>query len=102
MSTQYTGQPGVMLADATDPWLQHPDGRIVDLEPHLEVLAPGACGECRGGYFAPTGNGPADDGIERCDQCDAHAGDLDAAVALAVLIGQGVTVWYEPDEDEGD
>lgn len=102
---RYTGEDRAMLASETDPWLQHPDGSIVDLEPHLAALTPGPCGECRGRYFAPTGNGPTEQGIERCDECsliddDPLSGDLDAALALAALIGPDVTVWYLPDTDE--
>jgi hypothetical protein len=102
MSTRYTGDlTGVMIADQTDPWLQHPDGSEVDLLPHLAALTPGPCGEdCSGGFFAPTSNGPADQGIERCDQCNIYAGDLDAAVALAALIGPDVSVWYLAEGDD--
>lgn len=100
---QYTGQPGVMLADTTDPWLQRPDGAVVDLEPFTALLSPGPCGEdCSAGIFAPTGNGPTEQGIERCDQCATYEGDLDAALALAVIVAHvvpGVTVWYQPEED---
>jgi hypothetical protein len=100
---QYTtGDRPVMLANETDPWLQHPDGSVVDLEPHLAALEPGPCGECSGRLFAPTGNGPTEQGIERCDECsliddDPFSGDVDAAAELAALIGQGVTVWYLPE-----
>jgi hypothetical protein len=95
---RYTGED-IMLADGTDPWLQHPDGSVVDVEPHVAALAPGPCGECRGEFFAPTGNGPTEQGIERCDQCPTHAGDVDAAVQLAALIGPDVSVWYLPDTE---
>lgn len=98
---RYQGEPSPMIADQTDPWLQHPDGTAVDLLPHLANLTPGpVCGECAGGFFAPTSNGPADQGIERCDACDVHDGDLSAAVALAALIGPDVQVWYEPETEE--
>lgn len=100
MAKQYTGEPVVRMADQTDPWLQHPDGSVVDLEPHLAGLAPGPCGDCRGGYFAPTGNGPTEQGVERCDDCRLHEGDVAAAVALAALIGPDVTVWFETDTEE--
>lgn len=98
----YTGDlTGVMIADQTDPWLQRPDGSVVTLVPHLTPLEPGpVCGECRGGFFAPTDSGPTDQGIERCDECDLYLGDLDAALALAELIGPDITVWYEDDEEE--
>lgn len=96
---QYTGQPGAMLADSTDPWLQRPDGSVVALDEHLTGLEKGPCEECPGGFFAPTGNGPTMQGIERCDQCDIHEGDFTAALALAALIGPDITVWYEPETD---
>lgn len=99
-AVQYTGRldDGVLIADQTDPWLQWPDGSLVVLEPYLAGLTLGPCGECRGGFFAPTGNGPTDEGIERHDDCDLHEGDLDAAVALAALIGPEVSVWFLPDD----
>jgi hypothetical protein len=92
----------VMLASETDPWLQRPDGSEVDLEPHLAPLAVGDCGECRGGFFAPTDNGPTGQGIELCDACNKFPGDLDAAVALAALIGPDVSVWYLPQGQDDD
>lgn len=101
MTTQYIGQRDVMLADQSDPWLQHPDGSVVELLPHLAPLTPGPCeDDCSGGFFAPTGNGPTDQGVERCDQCDLYDGDLSAAVALAALIGPDVTVWFVPEGEE--
>ena len=101
-AVQYTGQlDGVLIADQTDPWLQHPDGTEVDLLPHLADLTPGPCEEdCAGGFFAPTSNGPADQGIERCDACNVYEGDLEAAAALAALIGPEITVWFEVDDDD--
>ena len=91
-----TDDEDVTLADGTDPWLQHPDGTVVDLMAHLARLPVGQCEECRGGLFAPTGNGPTDQGVERCDACSQYVGDLHAATVLAELIGQGVSVWYQP------
>lgn len=99
-AVQYTGEPGAMLYPETDPWLQRPDGTVVELGQVLALMAPGPCGECRGGYFAPTGNGPTEEGIERCDGCDVHEGDFAAALALAATIGPDVTVWYLPEGDE--
>lgn len=101
-AVQYTGQPDAMLEDATDPWLQDEHGALIELEPVLATLPPGpTCGECRGGFFAPTINGPTEEGIERCDECDVHEGDFDAALALAALI-PGATVWYLPDTDDDE
>ena len=102
MAQQYTGQAGVMLADQSDPWLQRPDGSIVTIAWHLVLVSTGECGDCRGGFFAPTENGPTDQGIERCDECNVYAGDLDAALALAALIGPDITVWFEPDTDDNE
>jgi hypothetical protein len=96
-AARYTEQPLVQLADQTDPWLQYPDGSVVTLAWHMVRLEPGPCGDCRGGFFAPTDNGPTDQGVERCDDCLVHPGDLDAAVALAALIGPDVEVWFLPD-----
>lgn len=93
-AVQYTGQDAILMAAETDPWLQHPDGTVVDLTPHLRTMPPGPCGECNGGFHAPTGNGPTEQGIERCDACDVHPGDLDAAAALAAAIGPQITVWF--------
>jgi len=98
---QYYGQPGVMLAPETDPWLQRDyDGSVVELDRLMKHVPRGpVCGECAGGWFAPTGNGPTEHGIERCDECDLYPSDLDAAVALAARL-PNVTVWYEHDDEE--
>jgi hypothetical protein len=94
-SARYRAGDSVRYAEQTDPWLQWPDGSVVDLLPHLMALPVGECDEeCHGGFFAPTGNGPTGNGIERCDTCQVHDGDLDAALALALVIGPEVTVWY--------
>jgi hypothetical protein len=61
-------------------------------------LPPGSCGECRGGFFAPTNNGPTDQGVERCDICRKYPGDLHAALALAKMIGPHITVWYKKED----
>lgn len=100
-AVQYTGQaitPGPR--PESDPWLETPDGEVVSLAPHLATLERGACGDCRAGFFAPTDNGPTDQGVERCDECDTYDGDLEAALALAAVIGPDVTVWYEADHDD--
>lgn len=97
---QYVAGADVTMTDGSDPWLQHPDGTVVALDEHLSRLPIGQCTECRGSLFAPTGNGPTEQGIERCDQCNAYEGDLTAALALAVAIGNGVTVWFQSDADE--
>lgn len=94
-NAMYTPGDDVVMQDGTDPWLQHPDGTVVALEKHLQALPAGECGDCRGGFFAPTDNGPTEQGIERCDACSMFPGDLDAAWALAGVIGRQVTVWYE-------
>ena len=97
---QYAGEPGAMIAGDTDPWLQTPDGEVVDLGPHLAQLPPGPCEDrCPGAYFAPTGTGPTYQGVERCDACDVYAGDFDAAMSLASHIGPDVTVWFLPAAD---
>ena len=98
-AVQYTGGDA-RWADQTDPWLQYPDGSVVTtIELHLAHMALGPCEECHGGFFAPTGNGPTEHGIERCDACDLYEGDMEAAVALAAVIGPEVTVWFEPEEE---
>ena len=92
---EFKGETDVTIAEGSDPWLQR-DGSVVNLRPHLARLSPDPDCDCPGGVFAPTGNGPTDQGIERCDECQTHPGDLAAAEALAALIGPGVTVWYLP------
>lgn len=91
---RWDGSDDVEMEPETDPWLQYPDGEVVDLRPHLANLAsPEGC-DCSGGFFAPTDNGPTEQGIERCDECGTFDGDFEAAVALAETIGGGVTIWY--------
>ncbi|WP_263729982.1 hypothetical protein [Cellulomonas sp. SG140] len=97
---RYTGGEIDAIADGSDPWLERPDGSVVDLAEHLDRLSVGPCGECRGGFFAPTTNGPTDQGVERCDACDIYDGDLSAALALAALIGPDVEVRYAVDADD--
>lgn len=84
------------LEPGTDPWLERPDGTLVDLADHLARLPRGECGDCRAGFFAPTDNGPTLQGVERCDECAVYDGDLSAASALAGLIGPDVIVRFQP------
>lgn len=102
-AVQYKRGDRVTLEDGTDPWLQRPDGTIFPLRQAVSLLPVGDCGECPGGLFAPTSNGPTDQGIERCDQCPTFEGDLEAAVALATFVttfmGLDVTVWFQPDTE---
>jgi len=97
---QYTGQEDAVLAPETDPWLQRDDGSIVELERLMKHLPRGpVCGECAGGWFAPTSNGPTEQGIERCDECAVYPGDLDAALVLAGRLGPHVSVGFDPYTD---
>lgn len=95
-SVTHTRAAGPMIAAETDPWLQHPDGTVVALAPLIEALRTGADCECEGtGLFAPASNGPTNEGIECCDTCQIHAGDLEAAAYLAAKAGPDVTIWFE-------
>lgn len=95
---QYVPGDAIQMESETDPWIQYPDGTLVPLWPVISGLPTGACGNCHGGFFAPTNNGPTYEGIERCDECCIYDGDLDAALALAGVVGKGATVWFEEDE----
>jgi len=91
---------GTAVEYGGDPWLQWPTGEVIDPGPHVRAMGEGTCGDCHGGYFAPTGNGPTDYGIERCDACDRFDGDLAAAEALAAWLDGSAEVWVEVDDED--
>lgn len=86
----------VIIAAETEPWLQRDNGEEIDLtEYDLDTLLPqlNDCDGCAGtGVFAPVNT---NHGINRCDQCQAFPGDLEAAAAVAQVIGGHV--YFEPD-----
>lgn len=93
--TTYDGTlaKGVMIAGYTNPWVEV-DGQPVDwsktvlerrecpCEDWGTVLLPGVLDSMNSAY-----------GVQRCDACGIHDGDLDAALALARLVG-GVVHFY--------
>ena len=94
---QFDGSGSPMIGGDTDPWLENLDRQVVDVAPLLETFPQHGDCECDGtGLFAPTGNGPTSQGIQRCDLCERFAGDLDAALALAEHAGKDVSVWFCP------
>lgn len=98
MDAIYDGtRTDVMIADRTNPWVEV-DGVPVDWTkvdlPRVEC----PCGE----QFKVVLAGVLEamdtpEGIQRCDTCGIYPGDLDAALALARLVG-GV-VKYQQEED---
>lgn len=88
-----------LIASGTDPWVEV-DGKPVDwVAKNLPTDPDNDCESCAdmpiSGVIAPINTR---EGIERCDECKRFEGDLDAAFALAKLVGGAVK--YETDEDE--
>lgn len=85
------------IARETDPWVGV-DGVPYDWMARPLPDAPdNDCEICRDSPVSgalQAMNTPA--GIERCDECEVFEGDLDAAFALAALVGG--TVYYESEE----
>lgn len=106
-TTRYSGPlaSGAYIARETDPWLQDAaTGERVDLRPFEpttpRALAADDC-ECAAAAILPGVFAPCNDefGIEAHDECGRHAGDLEAAEALAAhlsaITGKTYEVWFE-------
>lgn len=101
-----TYDDNALMVPGTDPWVEI-DGVPVDwttcncgsgpntpLSLHASICSrraadrPNACETCAGepvaGVIAPMNTR---EGIQRCDECERFEGDLDAALALARLVG---------------
>ncbi|HEY3514557.1 MAG TPA: hypothetical protein VGL36_35585 [Kribbella sp.] len=91
--------PGTFIADGTNPWIEVDGQPLAWPQLDVPVAQDNDCDQC-GDEPVPgvlTGMDDAQ-GIQRCDTCNRYAGDLDAALALAQLVG-GV-VKFEPDSTE--
>jgi hypothetical protein len=87
----------MMIADGTNPWVEV-DGVPVDWverEPLHPVNDCGLCGDFLDGAIAAM---DTNEGVQRCDECDLFEGDIEAAEALARLVG-GVVEWIEEGEE---
>lgn len=98
----YDGTPiTAMIADRTNPWVEVdgvPYDWATDTHPSDPTIEPGCT--CFGSPIA--GTIPAmdtDHGIQRCDECGVFEGDLEAALALAALVGGIVRFEVETDTD---
>jgi hypothetical protein len=93
----YDGTPiTAMIANQTNPWVEVDGKPVIWSETGLpRVECP--CGENGQVVLASVLDGmDSPEGIQRCDACDIYEGDLDAALALANLVGG--TVKYEIEE----
>lgn len=95
----YTGTlpEGTLIADGTNPWIEV-DGKPVDW---TVVVGKGPCPCGENGDVALAGvldGMDTADGVQRCDTCGTYEGDLDAALALAELVGG--TVHFETEEND--
>lgn len=78
---------GLLIASCTNPWI-HVDGQPYDWQAKPLPAATNDCEQCAESPVPgaiPAMDTPA--GIQRCDQCELFPGDLEAAAALAVLVG---------------
>lgn len=100
MIATYDGTPtGLMIADGTNPWVEV-DGAPYDWTTNPLPLDPDGDPECACNLSPLAGTLDAVDdeyGIQRCDECQRFDGDLDAALALAHLVGGIVRFEAETD-----
>lgn len=86
---------GVLIEDQTNPWVEV-DGVPVDWTTTDRPRVQCPCDEM--GQVVLAGVLDAMDtpaGVQRCDACGTYDGDLDAALALARLVGGVVKFWKE-------
>lgn len=95
----YDGSPIVgLIEDGTDPWIEV-EGKPVDWTTSTLPRVPCPCGENGEVVLAGVLDGMNTAvGIQRCDACDTYPGDLDAALALARVVG-GVVKFHNDRED---
>ena len=101
MSTAtFTGWPiPGLIEDGTDPWVEV-DGTPVDWVASQLPRTSCPCGESGQVVLAGVLDGMnTPQGVQRCDSCDRYPGDLDAALALAQLVGGQVK--YQARDDPG-
>lgn len=103
----YTGEPLTeMIADQTNPWVEshgqpinwtrHP---VSDWRARYGVTEVTDCEGCEHSILPGVIESmDTPEGIQRCDSCQRHRGDLDAALALAALVGGVVRFEIEDDE----
>lgn len=91
---------GVLIADGTNPWVEV-DGVPVDWTTVDLPRVPCSCDEEHDALVDGVIDAiDSPEGIQRCDSAETNLGDLDAALALAKLVG-GV-VKFETDEHGDD
>lgn len=96
----YDGTPtGALIESDTNPWVEV-NGWVVDWSTYDGPRAECPCGDEHDapipGVIAPIDTA---EGINRCDAAGVFPGDLDAALALARLVG-GVVKFEAADPDE--
>jgi len=78
---------GVMIASETNPWVEV-DGEPVDWTTSTLPRVPCPCDEDHAALVPGVIDAmDSDEGVQRCDASGVFDGDLDAALALARLVG---------------
>lgn len=92
----------VFIADGTNPWIEV-DGVAVTWPRADLAAAPGNDCDCFDqpvpGVLAPM---DSDVGVQACDECKLFPGDLEAAQALAALVGGVVKFEQETEQEQSD
>lgn len=92
---------GMFIADGTNPWIEVAGEALTWPHDALPVAQDNDCDQCAGEPLPGVLTGMDDDaGIQRCDSCERYAGDLDAAHALARLVGGVVKFEQDPSEPQ--
>lgn len=93
-----------MIASDTNPWIEV-DGVPVDWtqaahSPPVESRrTDNGCDSCGNFLDGVIESMDTDLGVVRCDECSIYEGDIEAAWALALLVG-GVVRYEQEDEEE--
>lgn len=95
MIRTFDGSPSSSLIESgTNPWVEV-DGQPVDWVASPLPRQPCPCGEMGRVILAGVLDGTdTPQGIQRCDICSTYVGDLEAALALAQLVG-GTVKFHE-------
>ena len=94
-------QTDVALLAEEDPWVETAEGMvdwINDIDGDVLLPAPtdpAECPEtCHAGILVACND---EYGVQRCDQCQVYDGDIEAAIALANIVGG--TAWVAVEAD---
>ncbi len=95
---EWTGSETAKIARHTNPWLQYGD-KPIDLLSMQAIVRPRLvnhddCDQCGNLLRGVIEAMDTDAGIQRCDQCQAYEGDLQAARALRDAWFPRATIWF--------